>query len=84
MEYVVGAIVMWVVLAGLFTWYQDRYNKVVEFTIALPLVIPVGIFIIVAGLLVRLWRFIRKKPVHTFITDNTPSVPEGEFRIGEE
>ena len=84
MEYVVGAIVMWVILAGLFTWYQDSYNKVAEFTIALPLVIPVGIFIIVAGLLVRLWRFIRKKPVRTFITDNTPSVPEGEFRIGEE
>lgn len=84
MEYVVGAIVMWVVLAGLFTWYQDSYNKVVEFTIALPLVIPVGIFIIVAGLLTRLWRIIRKKPVCTFITDNTPSVPEGKFRIGEE
>ena len=84
MEYVIGAIVMWVVLAVLFTWYQDSYNKVVEFTIALPLVIPVGIFIIIAGLLVRLWRFIRKKPVHAFITDNTPSVPEGDFRIGED
>lgn len=84
MEYVVGAIVMWVVLAVLFTWYQDSYNKVAEFTIALPLAILVGIFIIVTGLLVRLWRFIRKKPVRTFITDNTPSVPEGEFRFGEE
>ena len=84
MEYVVGAIVMWFVLAVLFTWYQDSYNRVVEFIIALPFMIPVGIFVIVAGLLVRLWRIIQKKPINTFITDNTPSVPEGEFRIGEE
>jgi uncharacterized membrane protein len=61
MEYVIGAIVMWVILAVLFTWYQDSDNEVVEFTIALPLVIPVGIFIIVTGLLMRLWKIIRKK-----------------------
>lgn len=84
MEYVVGAIVMWFVLAVLFTWYQDSYNKVVEYIIALPLMIPIGIFAIVVGLLIRLWRFIQKKPINTFITNNTPSVPEGEFRIGEE
>jgi hypothetical protein len=84
MEYIIGAIVMWFVLAVLFTWYQDSYNKAVEHIIALPLVIPMGIFVIVAGLLIRLWRFIQGKPINTFVTDNTPSVPEGKFRIGEE
>ena len=31
MEYLIGAGIMWVILAILFTWYQDSYNKVAEF-----------------------------------------------------
>lgn len=84
MEYLIGAGIMWVVLAILFTWYQDSYNKAVEYFIALPLAIPVGIFIIVVYPLVKLWRFIRKKPSQGIKVVNTPSCPEGEFRIGKD
>lgn len=84
MEYLIGSGIMWVILAILFIWYQDSYNTAVEFFIALPLVIPVGLFFIIAYPLVRFWRFIRKKPNQGIEIVNTPSCPDGEFRIGKD
>ena len=139
MEYVVGAIVMWIVLAGLFTWYQETYNEVLEVIVALPLVVVIWTLVVLQFPFIVFWKFIRnaikgvsqdvwdkaklkhykrignicfvydekarafqnkffmvrlisskgKGFVHEPVIDpieivNTPSVPEGKFRIGEE
>lgn len=136
MEYVTGAIVMWIVLAGLFTWYQETYNSTLEVIVALPIVVTAWTFVIVCLPFYMFWKFIRNaikgvsqdvwdkanikhfKKIGNFcfvydekaralqnkffmvrlvpskgkqiahspevIYDNTPSSPEGEFRIGEE
>ena len=88
MEYLIGAIVMWIVLAGLFTWYQETYNNVVELIIAFPLVMIVGFYFIITYPFYYFKKVYRKKkygivdPIVVY--DDTPSSPEGEFRFGEE
>lgn len=135
MKYMVGAIMMWVALAVLFTWYQTARTRIIEnileVIIALPVVIAVGVLVVLQLPFVLFWRFIRnavkgvKEEVWQkwhpkyfvqignicFVYDekaklwqnklfmvriisndnakevncsNTPSVPKGEFRIGEE
>jgi hypothetical protein len=63
MEYVVGASVMWVVLAGLFTWYQTarsrKVENVLEVIVALPLVVVACTFAILSLPFALFWKFIR-------------------------
>lgn len=88
MEYLIGAIVMWIVLAGLFTWYQETYNNVVELIIAFPVAMIVGFYFIITYPFYYFKKVYRKKkygivdPIVVY--DDTPSSPEGEFRFGEE
>ena len=140
MDYIIGASVMWIVLAGLFTWYQTarsrKVENILEVIVALPIVIVVWIFVILSLPFVLFWKFIRNavkgvredvwqkcnfkhfarignicfvydekaklwqnkifmvriisngntkivRDMEVFC-DNTPSIPEGEFRFGEE
>ncbi len=140
MKYVIGAGVMWIVLAGLFTWYQTasprKLENVLEVIIALPIVIAVWTLAILQFPFSLFWKFIRNavkgvredvwqkcnfkhfirigkicfvydekaklwqnklfmvriissgntkvmRDMEVFC-DSTPSVPEGEFRFGEE
>lgn len=79
MEYLIGAGVMWFIMACLFTWYQETYNNIIEFLIAFPLVIlafPYFTFIY------PFYCF--KKRKQKVIFSDTPSSPEGEFRFGED
>ena len=52
MEYIVGASVMWVVLAGLFTWYQTartrKIENILEVIVALPVVVVIWTFAILS------------------------------------
>lgn len=63
MEYIIGAGVMWVVLAGLFTWYQTArpaiVEDVLEVIIALPVIITIWILAILQLPFVLFWKFIR-------------------------
>ena len=83
MSYLIGALIAWVILAGLFTWYQKDYDKILEAIIALPLLVPIGLFVLVAYPIVKIWRHFKKNPYAIEIV-NAPSVPEGEFRTGED
>ena len=59
MEYLIGAGVMWVILAGLFTWYQETYKEFLEIIVALPIVIFVWILAILQFPFACFWKFIR-------------------------
>ena len=59
MEYVVGAIMMWVVLSALFTWYQKTYSEILEVVVALPVMVAVWIFAILCYPFTLFWKFIR-------------------------
>jgi hypothetical protein len=63
MEYIIGASVMWIVLAGLFTWYQTASSRkaenALEVIIALPLVVTAWTFAIFSFPFALFWKFIR-------------------------
>ena len=63
MEYIIGASVMWVVLAGLFTWYQTartrKVENILEVIVALPIVVAIWTFAILSLPFTLFWRFIR-------------------------
>ena len=59
MEYVIGAFVMWVVLAVLFTGYQKTYSEVLEVVVALPVVVAVFAFAILCFPFLLIWKFVR-------------------------
>ena len=63
MDYIIGASVMWVVLAGLFTWYQTARSRkvedILEVIVALPFVVAVWAFAILSFPFVLFWKFIR-------------------------
>jgi hypothetical protein len=63
MDYIIGASVMWVVLAVLFTWYQTAKSRkiedILEVIVALPFVVAVWAFAILSLPFDLFWKFIR-------------------------
>lgn len=136
MEYMIGALVMWLVLAVMFFLYQETLNSIFESIISLPILLPCWIGALLFFPFFVFWKFIRNavkgvrkeiwekhkfkyvkqfgniyfvydekaklwrnkffmvrvtsksknkiKRDAEFSCDNTPSCPEGKFRIGEE
>lgn len=59
MEYMIGALAMWFVLAVMFFLYQETLNSIFEFVISLPIILPCWIGALLFFPFFVFWKFIR-------------------------